>query len=189
MTGDWPESMMVIVCGPSVPDCSLNVGQRERSVVLHEFLARHKTNLTNTWTDEVNVEHMFTRRDWKERTEKGAAAQIDFVAASHSLNMTQSAVDGHTDISSDHFMVYAEFSGPGLPVKRESPRKPPSVCADGSAEGEAGSGGSQSPDLGDTWRQGCPTSPEWISSCSRCMSTTTSAGPWKSLGRIGQARW
>ena len=34
------------------------------------------------------------------------------------------------------------------------------------AEGEAGSSGSQSPDLGDMWRQGCPKSPEWISCCS-----------------------
>ena len=34
------------------------------------------------------------------------------------------------------------------------------------AEGEAGSCGRQSPDLGDMWRQGCPESPEWISSCS-----------------------
>ena len=34
------------------------------------------------------------------------------------------------------------------------------------AEGEAGSIGSQSPELGDMWRQGCPKSPEWISSCS-----------------------
>ena len=34
------------------------------------------------------------------------------------------------------------------------------------AEGEAGSSGSQSPALGDMWRQGCPKSPEWISSCS-----------------------
>ena len=34
------------------------------------------------------------------------------------------------------------------------------------AEGEAGSSGSQSPDLGDMWRQGCSKSPEWISSCS-----------------------
>ena len=34
------------------------------------------------------------------------------------------------------------------------------------AEGGAGSGGSQFPDLGDMWRHGCPESPEWISSCS-----------------------
>ena len=34
------------------------------------------------------------------------------------------------------------------------------------AEGEAGSGGGQSLDVGDMWRQGCPKSPEWISSCS-----------------------
>ena len=33
------------------------------------------------------------------------------------------------------------------------------------AEVEAGSSGSQSPDLGDMWRYGCPVSPEWISSC------------------------
>ena len=59
--------------GPSVLDCSLNVGQMERPVILHEFLAKHKTYLTNTWTDEVNVFHKFTRRDWRERTEKGAA--------------------------------------------------------------------------------------------------------------------
>ena len=32
------------------------------------------------------------------------------------------------------------------------------------AEGEPGSGGSQSPYLGDMWKQGCPSSPEWISS-------------------------
>ena len=34
------------------------------------------------------------------------------------------------------------------------------------AEGEVGSGGSQYPDLGDMWRQGCPKSLEWVSSCS-----------------------
>ena len=34
------------------------------------------------------------------------------------------------------------------------------------AEGEAGSVGSQSHDLGDVWRYGCPKSPEWISLCS-----------------------
>ena len=58
------------------------------------------------------MEHMSTRRDRKERTEKGAAAQIDFVAASNSLNMTQPAIFGHTDTSSDHFLVHAEFSDP-----------------------------------------------------------------------------
>ena len=55
------------------------------------------------------------------------------------------------------------------------------------AEGEAGSSGSQSPIV----------SPEWSSSRSatetclvvRSMSTTTSAGQLKSLGRISQARW
>ena len=34
------------------------------------------------------------------------------------------------------------------------------------AEGEVASSGSQHPDLGGMWRQGCPMSPEWISSCS-----------------------
>ena len=34
------------------------------------------------------------------------------------------------------------------------------------AEGEAGSSGSQSPDVGDMWRHGCPIGLEWISSCS-----------------------
>ena len=34
------------------------------------------------------------------------------------------------------------------------------------AESEAGSSGSQSPNLGDMWRHSCPKSPEWISSCS-----------------------
>ena len=34
------------------------------------------------------------------------------------------------------------------------------------AESEAGSSGSQSPDLGDMWKHGCPISPEWVSSCS-----------------------
>ena len=50
------------------------------------------------------------------------------------------------------------------------------------AEGEGGSSGSQSPDLGDTWGRGCPKSPEWISSplAVRCTSTTTSAGLLKS---------
>ena len=63
-------------------------------------------------------------------------------------------------------------------------------------EGEAGSSGSLSLDLGDMWRHGCTRSPEWISSCSasetlavRCTSTTTSAGQLKSSGRIGQAKW
>ena len=31
------------------------------------------------------------------------------------------------------------------------------------AEGEAGSSGSQSPDLGDTWKYGCPKCPDWDS--------------------------
>ena len=34
------------------------------------------------------------------------------------------------------------------------------------AEGEARSSGSQSPDLGDMWRHGCPKSPESVSLCS-----------------------
>ena len=34
------------------------------------------------------------------------------------------------------------------------------------AEGDARESGCQSPDSGDMWRQGCPKSPEWISSCS-----------------------
>ena len=71
---------------------------------------RDNTFLTNASTDEVKVERMFTWEDWKERTEKGAAAQIDFVAASNSLNMTQSAVDGHTDFSSDHFLLCATLA-------------------------------------------------------------------------------
>ena len=33
-------------------------------------------------------------------------------------------------------------------------------------EGAAGSSAGQSPDLGDTWRQGCPKSLVWIGSCS-----------------------
>ena len=33
-------------------------------------------------------------------------------------------------------------------------------------EGEGGSSGCQSPDLGDTWRHGCSISPEWFSPCS-----------------------
>ena len=62
------------------------------------------------------------------------------------------------------------------------------------AEGEAGCRGSQSP--GDMWRDGCPQRPKWISSCSASetslrgvMSTTTGAGPFKSLGSVGQAKW
>ena len=34
------------------------------------------------------------------------------------------------------------------------------------AEGEARSRGSQSLELGDMWRHGCPMCPEWIISCS-----------------------
>ena len=34
------------------------------------------------------------------------------------------------------------------------------------AEGEVGSSGSQSLDVGDMWRYGCPKSPDWGSSCS-----------------------
>ena len=34
------------------------------------------------------------------------------------------------------------------------------------AEGEVGSSGSQSPDLGDMWRYGCPKSLNWDRSCS-----------------------
>ena len=41
------------------------------------------------------------------------------------------------------------------------------------AEGEARSRGSQSPELGDMWRHGCPMRPEWISSCS---ASETSGG-------------
>ena len=69
------------------------------------------------------MEHMFTARDWNKRTERGAAARIVFVAASHSVHKTQSAVDGHTAFSSDHFLVYAEFSDPFLLVIREEAMK------------------------------------------------------------------
>ena len=65
------------------------------------------------------MERMFARRDWKERTEKGASGQINCVVALYSLNMSQSAFDGHTTFSSDHSLVYADFSGPGLLVSRE----------------------------------------------------------------------
>ena len=65
------------------------------------------------------------------------------------------------------------------------------------AEGEAGSSGSPSPDSGDSGgkavlkarsgsalaRQARP--PLAVS----CVSTTTSAGPLKSSGKIGRARW
>ena len=66
------------------------------------------------------------------------------------------------------------------------------------AEGEVGSSGSQTSGSGDMWRQGCPGSPEWMSSCSAsetffgcevCVSATMIAGPLKSSGMIGQARW
>ena len=35
---------------------------------------------------------------------------------------------------------------------------------------EVGSSGSQSPDLGDMWRHGCPVSPERFSSCSTSVT-------------------
>ena len=62
------------------------------------------------------------------------------------------------------------------------------------AEGEAGSSGSQSRDLGDMWRYGCRKSPEWISSCS---ASGTSLGcevyghnnECRAIEVIGQARW
>ena len=45
-----------------------------------------------------------------------------------------------------------------------------------SAEGEAGSRGSQSPDPGDMWRCGCPKSPDWDSDVeSRTGSEGTSS--------------
>ena len=44
---------------------------------------------------------------------------------------------------------------------------------------KVGSSGSQSIDPRDTWKHGCPKS----------MGTTTSAGPLKSLGRIGPVKW
>ena len=57
-----------------------------------------------------------------------------------------------------------------------------------------GEPGSQSPDLGDMWRHGCPMSPEWVSSCSTSETSfggeeyehNNESGPLKSLGRIGQ---
>ena len=65
------------------------------------------------------------------------------------------------------------------------------------ADHEVGSSGSQSIDLGDMWEYGCPKSPIWSSPCSasvtsgdvKSMGTTTSAGPKKSLGRIGPVKW
>ena len=39
------------------------------------------------------------------------------------------------------------------------------------AEGEEGSSGSQSPDLGDMWRHGCPVSPERFRSCSTSVAS------------------
>ena len=62
------------------------------------------------------------------------------------------------------------------------------------AEGGAGSSGSQFPDLGDMWRQGCPKSPEWIDSCS---ASETSLGcevlehnnECRAIEVIGQDRW
>ena len=68
------------------------------------------------------------------------------------------------------------------------------------ADYEMGSSGSQSRDLGDLWTYGCPKSPMWSSPCSasvtsgddeecmKSMGTTMSAGPLKSLGRIGQVK-
>ena len=58
------------------------------------------------------------------------------------------------------------------------------------AEGEAGSSGSESPELGDRWKYGRRKSPGWISSCSSSeTSTTICAELLKSSGRIGRARW
>ena len=73
-----------------------------------------------------------------------------------------------------------------LPNPFASAKKPKACALIGlhllAAEGEAGSSGSQSPDLGDMWRHGCPKSPEWISSCS---ASETSLG----CELCGQARW
>ena len=62
------------------------------------------------------------------------------------------------------------------------------------ADYEVRSSGGQSRDLGDVWNNGCPKSPMFSSRVRqvpplvtmRSMGTTTSAGPMKSLGRIGQ---
>ena len=51
------------------------------------------------------------------------------------------------------------------------------------AEGEAGSSGSQSPDLGDMWRYGCPKSPQWISSCST-SDTSFGGGVYEQKQRV-----
>ena len=53
-----------------------------------------------------------------------------------------------------------------MPFKLVVPAKTLKACAVTgphllAAEGEAGSSGSQSPDLGDMWRYGCPKSSDW----------------------------
>jgi hypothetical protein len=104
------------IVGPSVPSAELSARERERVGLLHEFLARHNMYLANTWANEQTVERMVTRIAW----DNLSAAQVDFIAASSPLRLVDTAVDGHTSFSSDHFAVHAEFGGDaGPPVRRE----------------------------------------------------------------------
>ena len=65
------------------------------------------------------------------------------------------------------------------------------------ADYEVGSSGRQSLDLGDMWKYGCPKCPIGAARVRqvsplvtmKSMGTTTSAGPLKSLGRIGPMKW
>ena len=90
-----------------------------------------------------------------------------------------------------------------LPLKPAVPAETLKVCAliglhQMAAEGEAGSSGSQSLDLGDMWRHGCQKSPDWDSegepwSESEGLRPMFASTLWKALlcmlpGKIGQAK-
>ena len=106
------------IIGPSVPPAELTARGRERAGLLLEFLARHNLYLANTWANERTAELMVTRIAW----DQTSAGQVDFIAASSSLRLLDTAVDGHTAFSTDHFAVHAEFAGPAAPPERHERR-------------------------------------------------------------------
>ena len=87
-----------------------------------EFLAKHDFYLANTWANESIVELMVMRVVWDQM----CSAQVDFIAASSSLRLADSAVDGHTAFSTGYFAVRAEFVGRVARPER-SERRPSTI--------------------------------------------------------------
>ena len=118
-TCDWR------VVGPGTPRMAeLSATETEHASFLHEFLARHSLYLANTWCadgmdDETDAEQLYTRSSWDEVTQ---LAQIDFIAASHSLRLDSCRVEHGSAVSTDHFALAATFSCKRPPCRPLAPR-------------------------------------------------------------------